>query len=292
MATIESNQHRSVWRDLMTCAFRQDFIEVGGLRTRYVQAGSPDRPPLLLLHGTGGHWEAFCSNLMPLSQHFNCYAPDMMGCGFTDKPDKPYEIADYIEHLLAFMDKHNIAKASFIGVSLGSWIIARLALQHPSRVDRAILISPSGLKPLPPSDVRIANARQASALDPSWDNIKAVLGQLMFNKSSVIDDLVTIRQAIYSLSNMAKLMRRNLTLLTNPEIRARNNLLEAEWRSIQTPILIIAHVDTKDIWLETGYEIAKLMPNSKLVEIKGTSHWSQFEKPDEFNKIALKFLSG
>jgi 2-hydroxy-6-oxonona-2,4-dienedioate hydrolase len=285
------DEHRSVWRYLMTCAFRQDFVDAGGLRTRYLQAGNPDNPPLLLLHGTGSHWEAFCANIKPLSEHFNCFAPDLMGCGFTDKPDKPYEIADYIKHLLAFIDKLKIGRASFIGVSLGSWIIARLAQQHPSLVDKAILVSPSGYKMLPAESASIATDRRASGLDPSWDNVKKVISALFFDKQKVMDDLVAVRQAVYSLPGMDKLMNRNLTLIVDRELRAKNNLTEAEWRSIKAPILVVAHVDTKDFWLETAYDVIKLLPNGMLTEIKQTGHWSQFEQPDEFNRVALEFLT-
>lgn len=285
-----SEEHRSVWRYLMTCAFRQDFVDAGGLRTRYLQAGDPNKPPLILVHGTGGHWEAFCANIKPLSEHFNCYAPDLMGCGFTDKPDKPYEIADYIEHLLAFMDVIKVKRASFIGVSLGSWIIARLAQRYPSRVDRAILISPAGLKMMPATGPSIATDRQASGLDPSWDNVRKVISALLFDKKKAMDDLVAVRQAVYSLPGMDKLMNCNLTLVIDRELRAKNNLTEAEWRSIVAPILVIAHVDTKDLWLETAYDIIKFLPNGKLIEIKQTGHWSQFEQPEEFNRAALEFL--
>jgi 2-hydroxy-6-oxonona-2,4-dienedioate hydrolase len=291
MTKSEMDEHRSVWRYLMTATFRQDFVDAGGLRTRYLQAGNPDNPPLLLLHGTGGHWEAFCANIKPLSEHFNCFAPDLMGCGFTDKPDTPYEIADYIAHLLAFMDKLKIHRASFIGVSLGSWIIARLAQQHPSRVDKAILVSPSGYKMLPAESATIAVDRRASGLDPSWDNVKKVISALFFDKQKVMDDLIAVRQAVYSLPGMDKLMNRNLTLIVDRELRAKNNLTEAEWRGIKAPILVVAHVDTKDFWLETAYDVIKLLPNGTLTEIKQTGHWSQLEQSDEFNRVALEFLT-
>ncbi len=95
--------YRSVWRDLTRVPFRQGYVEVAGLRTRYVRAGRDGVPVLIMLHCTGGHWEAFCANLGPLSEHFSCYALDMMGCGFTDKPDKPYELPGYAAHVVDFL---------------------------------------------------------------------------------------------------------------------------------------------------------------------------------------------
>ncbi|MCU1343863.1 MAG: hypothetical protein JWL70_129, partial [Acidimicrobiia bacterium] len=123
--------YRSIWSELRDVAFTQGWLDAGGISTRYVEAGPADAPVLMMLHGTGGHWETFASNLGPLSKHFRCVAIDMVGNGFSDKPDYPYEISVYVAHLQAVMDRLHIERASFIGVSLGSWVAAALALAHP-----------------------------------------------------------------------------------------------------------------------------------------------------------------
>lgn len=288
--TDKGETYRSVWRHMMTVPFRQDYVEVAGIRTRYVQAGDADAPPVIMIHGTGGHWEAFCANIGPLSEHFNVYAFDLLGCGFSDKPDKPYEIADYVEQTTAFMDAMKLPSAGFIGVSLGSWVVTRLALAHPERVSRMILIAPPGLLPLPASVTQAIDARRDSASDPSWEKISAVLERLYYDRSSLIDDIIAVRQQVYSLPGIEKIMPRMLTLF-DPEIRKRNNLTEDEWRSIRTPTLIIAHVDAPDLYLETGRAIQKLLPDAETVEMHRTSHWSQFEDPANFNPLAIDYLS-
>lgn len=284
--------YQSVWRHMMLTPFRQDYLVAGGLRTRYVQAGRPAAPALVMLHGTGGHWETFCANIGPLSEHFNCYAIDMLGCGFTDKPDKPYDIAAYMDHVLAFMDVVGLERASFIGVSLGSWVAVRLALAHPGRVEKLVLIAPPGLLPLRAESAGTLANRTKSAADPSWENISKVLGHLFYDEEkSLMDDLVAVRQQVYSLPGIDRIMPRMLTLF-DKEVRARNNLSEAEWRSIDVPVLIVAHVDAPDLYLETADQIIHLLPNAKRVEMHHTSHWSHFEDPQTFNAIALQFLRG
>ena len=282
--------YRSVWRHMMTVPFKQDYVEVGGIRTRYIQAGSPDASPVILVHGTGGHWEAFSANIGPLSEHFCVYAFDLLGCGFSDKPDIPYEIANYVGQTEAFMDAMGIKSAGFVGVSLGSWVVTRLALARPELVDRMILIAPPGLLPLPASVTQAIDARRDSANDPSWEKIEAVLEHLYYDRSSMVDDIVAVRQQIYSLPGIDKIMPRMLTLL-DPEIRKRNNLTEHEWRSIETPALIIAHVDAPDLYLETGQAIQKLLPNAETVAMHRVSHWAQWEDPATFNPIAIDYLS-
>jgi 2-hydroxy-6-oxonona-2,4-dienedioate hydrolase len=283
--------YRSVWRYLMDTEFRQGYVDALGLRTRFVEAGPPDAPPLVMLHGTGGHWETFSANLPVLAERFRCLAFDMLGCGFTDKPDRPYEIKDYVEHALAVLDVMGVERASFVGVSLGSWVTCRLALDAPERVDRIILNSPSGLLPLPKSAAGEVNARRkvSRVANPSWTDIQGILEHLFYDPSSLVDDIVAVRQRVYSLPGAQS--DRNLTLF-DPEVRQRNLLTNDEWAAISAPALIIAHVDAPDDYLRTGLAIAEMMPNATVAELHEVSHWPQFEQPDAFNALALDFLSG
>ncbi len=281
---------RSVWRYLMDTEFRQQYVDALGLRTRLVEAGPPDAPPLVMLHGTGGHWEAFSANLPVLAKHFRCLAFDMLGCGFTDKPDRPYEIKDYVDHALAVLDVMGVERASFIGVSLGSWVACRLALVAPERVERMILNSPSGLLQLPKSAAAAVDQRRKVSRQeqPSWTDIQAMLEHLFYDQSSLVDDIVAVRQRVYSLPSAP--LERTLTLF-DPEVRQRNLLTDDEWAAIAAPTLIIAHVDAPDDYLRTGLAIGELMPNATVAEMRRVSHWPQFESPDVFNALALEFLS-
>ena len=76
-------------------------------------------PALIFLHGTGGHAEAYVRNLAAHAAHFDTYAIDMLGHGYTSKPDYDYEIPRYIEHLLGFLDARGIERVSLSGESLG-----------------------------------------------------------------------------------------------------------------------------------------------------------------------------
>jgi 2-hydroxy-6-oxonona-2,4-dienedioate hydrolase len=102
-------------------------------------------------------------------------------------------------------------------------------------------------------------------------------------------DMVAVRQKIYSEPGIDRIMPRMLTLF-DPVVRARNNLSEAEWRSIRAPALIVAHVDSPDIYLETANRIINLIPNAQLLEMRNTAHWSHYEAANAFNDIAIQFL--
>ena len=49
------SEHESVWSDLQGVAFSQGYLDVAGIRTRYLHAGDTSKPALVLLHGSGGH---------------------------------------------------------------------------------------------------------------------------------------------------------------------------------------------------------------------------------------------
>ncbi|MFC6284911.1 MULTISPECIES: alpha/beta fold hydrolase [Polaromonas] len=288
--SISSNEEqKSIWAHLYNTDFRQGWVDVNGIRTRYVQAGHPGAPCVVMLHGTGGSWETFCANLPAFSKHFNCFALDMVGCGFSDKPDYPYEIATYMTHVLGFMDAMQISKTHLVGVSLGAWVAARLAHNHAGRIGRLALTSVAGLIADPATMARIRAGRGKAVEDPSWSNVKAIFEKLILNEKYRLDDFVAIRQASYRLPDMKRAMD-HILVLQDPEIRTRNLLTEDEWREIQNPALLIGSVDDPDTYLETARKVAKLMPHARYVEMQNVGHWAHYEDAGTFNKLAIPFF--
>ena len=133
------SEHESVWSDLQGVPFSQGYLDAGGVRTRYLHAGDPSLPGLVLLHGSGGHAEAYVRNLEAHAEHFSTWSIDMLGHGYTDKPGHPLEVSHYVGHLTAVLDAIGADRAHISGESLGGWVAARAAVDHPDRVDRLVL---------------------------------------------------------------------------------------------------------------------------------------------------------
>ena len=281
--------YRSIWTGLRDVAFEQKFINVNGLNTRYATAGTKGKPALVMLHGTAGHWEAFSSNFKAHSADFEIYALDMVGCGFTDKPDQPLEVKDYMAHVLGFLDAVGVQKANFMGCSLGAWISATIARHHPEKVEKLILLSASGYFSSAENRGRIISQRTKAVDDPSWENIKAIFNKLLAKEKSRINDLVAHRQAIYRMPEMKKGML-NILALQDPEIRERNLLKDEDWKAISAQTLIVGSLADADEYLNTARVVSKLIPNAQYVEMEDVGHWPQFEEPEAFNEISLKFL--
>lgn len=280
---------RSVWSELRETSFRQTWIDAGGIKTRYVQAGPEDGPPLLMVHGTGGSWECFCANLATFSKTFNCYAFDTLGAGFSDKPDVDYEIPMYVKHVNDFMRAVGIGKASIIGVSLGAWIAVRFALTYPEKIQSLVLVSAAGLITDAKTSSEIKGARFNAVDNPTWENVSAVFNGLILEEQNRIDDFVSMRQAVYRQPGMRRAME-HILCLQEPDIRARNMIAEEEWRQLQAPALVIGAVDHPDIFLTTAQRVSSLIPRAEYLEVRRTSHWSQFEAAKEFNAATLEFL--
>lgn len=284
------DEYQSLWTALRQVPFCQGWIDAGGVSTRYVEAGPKDAPAVVLLHGTGGHWETFARNLGPLSRHFRCVAFDMIGNGFSDKPDIDYEVPVYCDHAWAVMDALGIERASVAGTSLGSWVAARMALDHPERVQKLILLSVSGLVGTAENMARIRAQRTKAVDDPSWESIKAMFDHLMADERNRLPDLVALRQAIYRLPEMKQAIH-HILVLQDADIRARNLLSEEQWRSIEVPALVVASGKDFSEYESTSRRVAALMPNAELIEMPGVKHWPHFEEAERFNEASIAFLS-
>lgn len=279
----------SVWSDLAQVEFSQGFIQAGPYRTRYLHAGNASKPTLLLLHGITGHAEAYARNLQAHGEHFNVYAIDFIGHGYSTKPDHPLEIKHYIEQVNLFLDAIGVEKAYFSGESLGGWVTARYAMDYPERVERIALNTMGGTMANPEVMERLYTLSMEAAKDPSWERVKARLEWLMADPSMVTDDLIKTRQEIFQQPGWLAACEANMAL-QNLEIRKRNMLSDEDLRTVKAPALVVWTTKDPSGPVDEGRRIAGLIPNGSLAVIENAGHWPQYEQTEIFNKIHLDFL--
>ena len=114
-----------------------------GVRTSYLQAGPPDAPPVLLLHGLGASNASMLPLLADLAVDHRVLAPDLPGFGASAAPRGPYNPAWYAAWLEAFQRATGHRRAVLVGNSLGGRVALEAGLTRPASVRALVLLTPS-----------------------------------------------------------------------------------------------------------------------------------------------------
>lgn len=114
-----------------------------GVRTLYLEAGPPDGPPVLLLHGLGATNASMLPVLADLAVDHRVLAPDSPGFGASDAPKGPYSPAWFAAWVEAFQRETGTRGAVVVGNSLGGRIALECGLTHPDSVRGLVLLTPS-----------------------------------------------------------------------------------------------------------------------------------------------------
>lgn len=277
----------TIWNELATTEFKLYFLDADGIKTRVLEAGQGD--PLILLHGTGGHIEAYARNIKGLSQHFRVFAIDMVGHGYTDKPDRPYGVDFYSDHLLAVIQALQLEKVHLSGESLGGWVAAWFAAHHPSYVQALMLNTPGNVNSKPEVMARLKESTIKAVLEANYENVKKRLEWLMYDKSQVTEELIEARYNIYTQPEYKKAVY-NIVYLQEVEPR-KKYIWHPSWCSkIIAPTLICWTSHDPTATVEEGQVIKEMIPHSQFAVIQEAGHWPQWEKVEEFNQLTIQFF--
>lgn len=287
----------TMWIDLMGAEVR--YYDAAGVRTRAVEAGEGE--PLILLHGIGGHAEAYSRNVLPLARGgFHVYAIDMVGHGLTEKPDQAYGTGAFADHLLSFIDAIGAERVSLSGESIGGWTAAWLAVHHPDRLNALVLNTPSGIaideegRDVTPEQyqerrVELRKRTLAALDDPTRETVRKRMEWLVLDPGDLTEELVESRYQIYRQPEFIEAQRRywteDVSLQGDTELLTRERL-----DSITTPTLVLWTSHDPFLPAEVGEHVHKAINGSEYVVMQDCGHWPQFEKPDEFNEVMLGFL--
>lgn len=270
----------TLWTDLLGSEVR--WIDAGGTRTRTLLAGEGD-PPVVLLHGRGGHLESWRANVVPLAGRHRVIAFDLLGHGLTARHGGGYAIADLTDHAEAVLDALDVSGGVLVGQSIGGWIAARLALRRPDLASGLALIEPAGLQSeasrLADPAVAAAYVRGGRAFEePSREAVRDRLEGLVADPSLIDDELVEIRRLLYAPAaaravHAAVRAADNGAALLTPEVLARLAVptLIVHGGAAHTPARIVDH--------------AARAARARLVTVAGARQWPQLERPDLVNAL-------
>jgi len=120
----------------------EETIKIGGKAIQLFTGGAG--APLLYLHGAGVYWWMPAHEL--LAARHRVHAPVHPGFGASEGYEEIEGIDDLVFHTLDVMDALGLERADVVGLSLGGWLAAELALRHPGRVNRLVLVDAAGTR--------------------------------------------------------------------------------------------------------------------------------------------------
>jgi 4,5:9,10-diseco-3-hydroxy-5,9,17-trioxoandrosta-1(10),2-diene-4-oate hydrolase len=269
-----------------------------GLRLHYHEAGDPSAETVLLLHGGGpgaSAWSNFGRTLGVLAQRFHVLAVDQVGFGQSSKPEKfdKQFFAASADSLAELLDRLGVERAHCVGNSLGGGTSVRLALDHPGRAGRLVLMAPGGLglnvfASDPTEGIKKLYAFAAPP-GPTKEKLADFLRTLVFDQSMITDELVAERFESaadpQTLASMAALGRSFM----RPGA-AEQAMLWREAHKLRQRVLLVWGREDRVNPLDGALVALKLIPRAQLHVFGGCGHWAMLEKFDEFNRLTADFL--
>ena len=118
------------------------------MRLRYIDVAPTTQDasatPLLMVHGHSSRIEEYDEVVPHLARTHRVVVVDLPGCGYSDKPNKPYSLELYEDVLLGFLDALHIQEARVAGGSLGGNLTLRLGHRVPDRFPALAAWAPAG----------------------------------------------------------------------------------------------------------------------------------------------------
>lgn len=251
------------------------FINIDNLNIEYTIEG--EGYPVLLLHGWGSSFDVYKGIINTLKNRYKVVALNFPGCGNSDTMENPWNLDDYCNLVLKFMNKIGIENPIMFGHSHGGRVTLKMAADGMVNPPKIVLLDSAGLIP--------KKSFRQKWRAKSFKIIKTVL-TLPIIKSFSAPLLDKARRHYGSADyNAAPLvLRQTLVSLVNTDLR---DILH----NIACPTLLIWGENDTATPLADAKIIESKIRDCGLCVIKGTGHYSFCERPFEAHAIINSFLN-
>lgn len=279
------------------------FVKSRGYLTRVIEVRN-DKPPLILLHGGGGHAETFSRNLNTLAAVCRPIAMDFIWHGMSSRPpfsdgtagDDVHWLRQFTLQVLDLMEALGLQSASFEGESLGGWVALDLAINFPEKVDAIVLNTAWGIAldkdwvKEGAADLDALRETSVAALkNPTLETLRTRLEWLM-PLGGVTDELVSLRQALWSIPETREALLEYYDRLFSPGIEDFY-FGEPDICTIQSPTLVLWTDKNPIHGVDAAERLHQLVEGSALHVMEGCAHWPQWERPEEHDAVVRQFLA-
>lgn len=251
------------------------ITNIDGININYEKKGEGEF--VLFLHGWGSNiklWQGLMDTVAP---KYTALALDMPGFGESDEPKEPWNVDNYVDFVLKFVDLFKPESLVLVGHSFGGRVIIKMLNRElPFEVKKIILIDAAGIKPKKTLKQKISlltyktgrkimETKPLKAMFPdAVENMRKKRGSADYNSATPI-----MRQTL------VKVVNEDLTELL-PNIKASSLLI---WGTNDTATP-----------LSDGEKMEKLIPDAGLVKVQGAGHYSFLEAPELVSRVVKSFL--
>lgn len=223
--------------------------------TFVIACGEKSLPPLILIHGSSSNSAMWIGDVSTYCRHYRVYAVDIPGePGRSNDNRLDLKTSAYAEWLDDVLTALKTGKVAIVGISLGGWTALKYSVTFPDRIDKLVLLCPSGIGPQRTSFMFYVIPMM---LLGKW-------GLDKITRKIYGGDVVSVETLEYG-----KLIVENF----NPFVGVVPLFDDNELKRLTMPVMLI--VGEKDVLLnsqKTAERTAKLLPQAHINLLRGAGH--------------------
>lgn len=271
----------------MSTDYSSHTIEVQGIETHYLEAGTENEEVVVLIHSGeyGASAELSWETTIPgLAEEYHVIAPDLLGYGQTDKIFDFEDMYDRrIKHIGAFLDTLCITEAKFVGNSMGAGYLGSLACEEPPLewpIEEMVLISGGGTTPE-------GFLKIIQEFDGTEEEMKKILDELYYDPESLDDSF--LKRKVEQSRVPGHWQSLSAMRFNPPFEQERDFRRQHDYENIDLPALIIGGEEDNLHPKEELLEVAEEM-GAETKFFEKCKHTAHIEYPDEVQELILEFF--
>jgi pimeloyl-ACP methyl ester carboxylesterase len=273
-----------------------EFIALGAGTTHFERAGPADGQVVVLVHGVSVPYFIWDGTFKALADAgFHVLRFDLYGRGYSDRPDAAYTTDYYVQQIIDLLAALGVRQpVDLAGVSLGGYLAAAFADQHPEQIRRLVMLDPG------PSSPAFFNSTVNFLASPILGRyFVTALGNLIWEAGQKADFFDPAKMPADYLKRYQVQMRyrgfkraQYATLSHLASLRPGHALMDMYARvdAQGRPVLLIWGREDKTSPFADNVTLRQAMPHAEFHAIDAAGHLPHIEQPQVVNPLLIEFL--
>jgi len=266
------------------------FVQLSDGCTHYELGGPDGGQPVVLVHGFSVPYFLWDPTFKFLAESgFHVLRYDLLGRGYTDRPNLRYDIDTFCKQLEELLDTLGFERINLMGLSMGGPITATFTARHPGRVRKLALVDPAGARTV--TVVRILKA----ATTPGFGELALGLfghKRMMKGLKSDFYDPAHIKEFVnqYLVQTKYKgFLRAILSTMRNGMLGDFSSTY-CKVGELGIPTALFWGRNDKTVPFAQSADILAAISQAEFHAFENCAHMPHYENPDAFNPVLLEFL--